>query len=192
MTQGVKQIVSDALGCFLEKCEPVNAMELRRWWRELDGRDRDLVADRVVAEMLAKRRRPTGEVTVYLAGATLGCTDAECKGWRAYARERLEGSARVLDPMCRDYRGVEDANLSAIVETDKAEVDESDVVLVKFEKPSVGTSMEVLHAWERGKTVLVVADPATKVSPWLRYHAHGVFDKLDDAIDAIKALAPRR
>src|SRR5258707_4663776 len=34
-----------------------------------------------------------------------------------------------------------------IVENDKADIDKSDVLLVNYVKPSVGTSMEILWAW---------------------------------------------
>jgi nucleoside 2-deoxyribosyltransferase len=84
----------------------------------------------------------------YLAGPIFGKTDADCKNWRDYVKSRLPDC---VDPMARDFRGMEHdpATVKAIVEGDKADIDGCGAVLVKFDGPSVGTSMEVLYAWER-------------------------------------------
>lgn len=106
---------------------------------------------------------------VYLAGPINGCSDAEAHEWRAAASRILGG--RVLDPMARDYRGSEDTNVRDIVEGDKADIDACAAVLAYCPRPSVGTSMEVLYAYERGIPVVVVVPEGASVSPWLRYHA---------------------
>lgn len=106
---------------------------------------------------------------VYLCGPINGCTDEECKDWRAYAATHLV--AATVDPMVRDYRGHEDEAVAEIVENDKADIDGCAYLLVNYVKPSVGTSMEILYAWERAKAVVVVAPPGTSISPWLRYHS---------------------
>jgi nucleoside 2-deoxyribosyltransferase len=121
---------------------------------------------------------------IYLAGPINGCTDEECKDWREYVKTQL-GEENTLDPMRRDYRGIEKNNFEAIVEGDKADIDESTVMLVNYDKPSVGTSMEILYAWERGKKVIIVVDPApgVRISPWLIYHSHKIFLSFADALD---------
>lgn len=113
--------------------------------------------------------------TVYLAGPINGCTDAEMFDWREDMEARLYG-LEILSPADRDYRGKEDESVQEIVEADKADIDASDIVIAYCPKPSVGTSMEVLYAWERGKYVIVYAPPGAPVSPWLRYHASAVQD----------------
>lgn len=124
------------------------------------------------------------ERIVYLSGAMLGCTDEECKDWREYANARLKCETR--DPVVlRDFRGREQDGVVEVVEKDKADIDACDIVLVNFIKPSVGTSMEILYAWERGKTVLLVAPQHNGISPWLLYHSHKVFLALDEAIASI-------
>jgi hypothetical protein len=124
------------------------------------------------------------ERIVYLSGAMLGCTDEECKHWREYAKARLKCETR--DPVVlRDFRGREQDGVVEVVEKDKADIDDCDIVLVNFIKPSVGTSMEILYAWERGKTVLLVTPQYNGISPWLLYHSHKVFLALDDAIASI-------
>ncbi len=120
------------------------------------------------------------EKVVYLSGAMLGCTDEECRDWREYAKQHLRCATR--DPMVRDYRGREMEGMIDMVENDKADIDASDVVLVNFIKPSVGTSMEVLYAWERGKTVILVTPQSVVISPWLVYHSHHVFHAVEDAV----------
>jgi nucleoside 2-deoxyribosyltransferase len=117
--------------------------------------------------------------TMYLAGAINGRADAECRDWREEAK-RIFKVWRFLDPMARDYRGREAESVKEIVEGDKADIDASDVLVVRYDKPSVGTSMEIIYAWERGKPVFVVAAPGTNLSPWIRYHARGIFGSLEE------------
>jgi nucleoside 2-deoxyribosyltransferase len=120
-------------------------------------------------------------VKVYLCGGINGLSDDRCRTWREYAKERLIGET--LDPMRRDYRGVEDQNVAEIVEGDKADIDACDIVLVNATRPSWGTAMEVLYAWERGKPCYSVAsDP---ISPWLRHHSAMISDDINALIGAI-------
>jgi nucleoside 2-deoxyribosyltransferase len=123
---------------------------------------------------------------VYLCGPINGCTDAEAKDWREYVKTMLPDT---LDPMRRDYRGREAECVDEIVELDKIDVTNSDVLLVNYDKPSVGTSMEVLYAFERGKAVVVVARPEASISPWLRYHSHSIVHSFAEAIDFINRIS---
>jgi hypothetical protein len=115
----------------------------------------------------------------YLCGPINGCTDEECKNWRENFKDLWSG--KTLDPMRRDYRGKEAEAWREIVELDKIDVSNCDVLIVSYEKPSVGTSMEILYAWERGKPIVVVARPETSISPWLRYHSHKIVHSYADA-----------
>lgn len=119
--------------------------------------------------------------TIYLCGPINGCTDDECKDWREYVKSKTPHYS-ILDPMRRDYRGKEDESVDQIVELDKIDVTNSDIILVNYDRPSVGTSMEVLYAFERGKFVVVVAKDGTKISPWLRYHSHAIVKSFSDAL----------
>lgn len=118
--------------------------------------------------------------TIYLCGPINGCTDEECTTWRELVKSLWAGPT--LDPMRRDYRGKEDESVDEIVELDKIDVMNSDILLVSYDKPSVGTSMEVLYAFERAKLVVVVAPNGTRISPWLRYHSHHIAPTFADAI----------
>ena len=118
---------------------------------------------------------------IYLSGPILGCTDEECKNWRRHAKLNLTSPA--IDPMIRDYRGRQQDFVKEIVEQDKRDIDMCTHLLVNYDKPSVGTSMEILYAWENKKIVIVVIPKDITVSPWLTYHSHKIFNSLNEAID---------
>lgn len=120
---------------------------------------------------------------VYLCGPINGCTDEEAKDWREAAKTRLPYT---LDPMIRDYRGKEAESYREIVELDKRDVETADVVLVNYDKPSVGTSMEVFFAWTKGKPVIVVCRREAVISPWLRYHSTKIVHSFEDAFNWIE------
>lgn len=122
--------------------------------------------------------------TIYLCGPINGCTDAECKDWREFVKSKWSG--KTLDPMRRDYRGREDESVNEIVTLDKVDIANSDVILVNYDKPSVGTSMEIYIAFETQKLVVVVAANSARISPWMRYHSHAIVDSFDAALSYIK------
>ena len=117
---------------------------------------------------------------IYLAGPIFQCEDHEAINWREAAKAELDGF-EVIDPMERDYRGATDENYKKIVEDDKVLIDSCDILLVNHLKPSVGTSMEILYAWERGKKVYLICEDG-EVSPWLLYHATKIFKSQSDAL----------
>lgn len=118
---------------------------------------------------------------VYLCGPINGRSDDDCTGWREYVKARLPDT---LDPMTRDYRGreLEPGIAKEIVLGDKADISLCDAVIAYYDKPSVGTSMEVLFAWEHGIPVHVVDKSGKPLSPWLMFHCERVHQSLDAAI----------
>lgn len=112
--------------------------------------------------------------------------DDECRAWRDYAIARLP-EHEIFNPMIRDYRGRTDDKYTEIVEEDKKDIDRCEVLLVNHTKPSVGTSMEILYAWERKKRIITVVH-GPDVSPWLIYHSEKIFTDLDSAIEFINDL----
>ena len=122
---------------------------------------------------------------VYLCGPINGRSDDECKTWREQAKALLPFT---LDPMRRDYRGREAEAVKEIIEMDKIDIAQSDALLVYFDQPSIGTAMEVLWAFERGKLIAVVNARSKPLSPWLIYHSHRVFT---DISTACNWLAPQ-
>ncbi len=118
---------------------------------------------------------------VYLCGPINGCSDSECNDWRSEAKKHWPDT---LDPMRRDYRGREVECFIEIVDLDKRDVIDCDVVLANCPKPSVGTSMEIFFAWQLGKRIICIVPDKTKASPWLRYHAQLV-ETMRDAISLV-------
>lgn len=125
--------------------------------------------------------------TVYLCGPINGCTDSEATDWREQVKRRAP-HFQYLDPMRRDYRGKEAESINEIVTLDKVDIANSHALLVNYDKPSVGTSMEVFIAFSTGKLVVVVARPDAVISPWLAYHSHRIMHSFDAAIIEITDL----
>lgn len=125
--------------------------------------------------------------TVYLAGAIAECTDEECVEWRREATRLLAfRGISVLDPMRRDYRKrVFDVPPAEIVLPDLADIRAFSALLVWLAPASWGTAMEIAYAAQWGRPVAMVGDLEDCVSPWLRYHASGVYADLPAAVDAL-------
>jgi len=65
--------------------------------------------------------RKGGKMKVYLAGPIHDLPDDKCKDWREYAKEKLE--CETLDPMRRDFRGMEEEAMAVIYAQHWAESD---------------------------------------------------------------------
>lgn len=124
--------------------------------------------------------------TIYLCGPINGRTDEDAKGWREIVKERWNGNC--LDPMRRDYRGreLEPGIAAEIVAGDIEDIQASDAILVFFDKPSVGTAMEVFYAKHTLGKIVVVIDASDKpLSPWLIHHADHVTKHIGVALACI-------
>lgn len=117
---------------------------------------------------------------VYLCGPINGCNDSEAHDWREDAKVVLGSTFQFLDPMRRDYRGreLEPHIVDEIVDGDKRDLDNTDILFAYCPKPSVGTSMEILYFWERGGRVVIV-HPNPNPSPWLIKHSEVIFPSFD-------------
>lgn len=121
---------------------------------------------------------------VYLAGGINGLSDADARDWRERAKSRLRTDT--LDPMRRDYRGIEDESVNEIVRGDLEDIRRSDVVLASCVRPSWGTAMEIHYATELADVpVYAVVPEGQPVSPWLRYYTEQIFSTFDEAIDFV-------
>lgn len=125
------------------------------------------------------------DAKVYLCGPINGCTDEEATNWRENVKLFFPWS---IDPMKRDYRGVEKLLYREIVDLDKRDIRNSDIILVNYDKPSVGTSMEVFYAWTLGIPVVVWCKEDAKLSPWLIYHSTSIVYSLFQAVEKIKEI----
>jgi nucleoside 2-deoxyribosyltransferase len=126
--------------------------------------------------------------TIYLCGPIQGRTDEDCQGWRERAKQLWTGDYN--DPLRRDYRGreLQPGVPAEIVANDTADIQCSDALLVYFDKPSVGTAMEIYMAHTLGRPVVVVDASGQPLSPWLVHHATIVVKSLDEAINHLELL----
>lgn len=118
---------------------------------------------------------------IYLCGPIQNCTDAECMTWRAEAAKLWPGP--VLDPLRRDYRGKELTNPAQLVAGDLQDIRDSAGVLVWFDRPSVGTAMEIFYAKHvLQRPVVVVNKYPGVLSAWLVHHCDKVYTDLEVAL----------
>jgi nucleoside 2-deoxyribosyltransferase len=122
---------------------------------------------------------------VYLGGPINGCNDVECKEWREHVKIFYP---KAIDPMVRDYRGREAECFQEIVELDKEDIRNADVLLVSYSKPSVGTSMEIFYAWTLGKPIVLWCKEGENLSPWLLYHCTAIVHSLTDAMNKVRQV----
>jgi len=130
---------------------------------------------------------------VYLAGPINACSDEEANDWRQHLKEKLVPVYHsglipqfiLVDPMARDFRGIEGDHTDGIVEGDLRDIEGADIVVANAWKPSFGTSMEIFHAKRYGKHVIVM-HPEGPVSPWLRYFSNKVVHTVEDLEQAIR------
>ena len=120
---------------------------------------------------------------IYLAGPINGLSDRDVFDWRRAAHAMLSPVFSIVDPAARDFRGQEAISAREIVEGDLRDISECDVFFAYAWKPSVGTSMELRHAWIRdGRSTIVVAPP--DCSPWIRYHSAELHHTLENGLAA--------
>ena len=125
---------------------------------------------------------------IYLSGPIMDEHSGQAVEWRSRAKELLSGSFDMLDPMRRKFvdRQVDSAN--EIVEFDLQDVREADLILVNYNKPSIGTSMEVFYAaHDLGKFIVAFSPFEYKdCSPWMAKFCTKILPDLESAVAYIK------
>jgi hypothetical protein len=123
--------------------------------------------------------------TIYLAGPIAQCTPEEMHGWREEVKSELAGLYSFKDPTDRL-----NAPPNEIVEGDKKDIIESDIVLANYWKIGTGTAMEIMftHMVDRRRLMLTVVhgNYGEPVSPWIKIHSDHIFRGLDKAIVYLK------
>ena len=126
--------------------------------------------------------------TIYLSGPIMDEFHGAARAWREEAKKLLSPDFRVLDPMRRQFvdRQVDSAN--EIVEFDLQDVRDADIILVNYNKPSIGTSMEVFYvAYCKGKFVVAFSPFSFEnCSPWIVKFSTKILPSLEDACSYIK------
>ena len=125
---------------------------------------------------------------IYLSGPIMDESAGTARQWREYAQELLGDKFFLLDPMRRKFvdRQVDSAN--EIVEFDLQDVRDADIILVNYNKPSIGTSMEIFYAsHDLGKFVVAFSPFEYKeCSPWMAKFCTKILPDLDSAAEYIR------
>jgi nucleoside 2-deoxyribosyltransferase len=124
---------------------------------------------------------------VYLSGPIGNCTPVQVHAWRDKFT-LMWGDDAVRNPCRRTYTTDQNySHANDIVEIDKADIDDSDAVVVNISDPPVGhqmwgTPMEILYACEQGKTVVIITKDPKTLSPWVIYHMTKAVTSVEEAV----------
>jgi nucleoside 2-deoxyribosyltransferase len=77
-----------------------------------------------------------------------------------------------------------------MVPRDKAEIDNCDIFIAYMEYPTVGTSMEIYHAYLKNNTPIALICPNffCHGNIWLEAHVHIILQSVEDCVKWIKTL----
>ena len=133
-------------------------------------------------------RNQDQRMTIYLSGPIMDEHEGTAREWRTAAKQLLGKDFRILDPMRRKFvdRQVDSAN--EIVEFDLQDVRDADIVLVNYDKPSIGTSMEVFYAAHVLGKFVVAFSPFeyADCSPWMAKYCTKILPSLESACEYIE------
>jgi len=123
--------------------------------------------------------------TIYLSGPIMDEHLGHAREWREEAKKKLEGHFKILDPMRRNFKDREVDSANEIVEFDLQDVRDADILLVNYNKASIGTSMEVFYAaQDLGKFVISFSPFSFQdCSPWMVRYSTKILPSLSDATD---------
>ena len=123
---------------------------------------------------------------IYLCGGIKDLSTAEASEWRQKAIKALP-EFHCLNPMRRNFRDCEFQSQNEIVQLDKNDIVDCDILLVNATKPSWGTAMEVLFGFQKYKIIVAFTGQEYKdISPWLAFHSTRVCMTMDEAVAYIK------
>ncbi len=126
---------------------------------------------------------------IYLCGPIMDEHEGHARAWRERAKKTLGRNFILLDPMRRNFKDREVDSANEIVEFDLQDVRDADIVLVNYNKNSIGTSMEVFYASHNLKKFVVAFSPFsfTESSPWMVRFCTKILPDLDLACKYIKS-----
>ncbi|OGV52181.1 MAG: hypothetical protein A2X49_05910 [Lentisphaerae bacterium GWF2_52_8] len=123
------------------------------------------------------------QLAIYLSGPIMDEHEGLARAWRDEAKRALRPTFKLLDPMRRQFKDREVDSANEIVEFDLQDVRDADIVLVNYNKPSIGTSMEVFYASHNlGKFVVAFSPFSYKdSSPWMVRFCTKILPSLEEA-----------
>ena len=125
---------------------------------------------------------------IYLCGPIMDEHEGQARAWRSKAKELLGPHFVLLDPMRRNFKDREVDSANEIVEFDLQDIRDADIVLVNYNKNSIGTSMEVFFASHDLKKFVVGFTPFSfkDSSPWMIRFCTKLLPDLETACAYIK------
>ena len=107
--------------------------------------------------------------TIYLCGPIMDEQGGVAREWRKTVAKKLGPAFTLLDPMRRNFKDREVDSANEIVEFDLQDIRNADLLLVNYNKPSIGTAMEVFYASHHLGKFVVAFSPFTfkESSPWM-------------------------
>lgn len=130
----------------------------------------------------------SGKKKVYLSGPIMDEYEGRARLWRETAKQLLGQYFILLDPMRRNFKDREVDSANEIVEFDLQDVRDADILLVNYDKPSIGTAMEVFYAaHDLGKFVVAFSPFQFKdCSPWMVRYCTKILPSLEAACEYLK------
>lgn len=131
------------------------------------------------------------DFNIYLAGKMTGLTYDVANSWRVKAKKWLENrecnyKVKVCNP--NDYYNFKTktyVNDKEIIRFDLHKVRTSDLILVNLDGFSIGTAMELQHAYDKGIPIVGYKTDGGMIHPWLDYVCNRVFHSLEGALEYI-------
>ena len=125
---------------------------------------------------------------IYLCGPIMEEHGGVSREWRKLAIRKLGKQFRFLDPMRRNFKDREVDSANEIVEFDLQDIRNADLLLVNYNKASIGTAMEVFYAAnDLGKFVVAFSPFEFKnCSPWMVRYCTKILPSLEIALAYIK------
>jgi len=123
--------------------------------------------------------------TVYLSGPIMDEHLGTAREWREEAKVKLATHFKLLDPMRRNFKDREVDSANEIVEFDLQDVRDADILLVNYNKASIGTSMEVFYAAQDMKKFVIAFSPFAfqDCSPWMVRYCTKILPSLNQACE---------
>ena len=125
---------------------------------------------------------------IYLCGPIMDEVEGEAREWRESAIKLLADDFILLDPMRRNFRDREVDSANEIVEFDLQDIRDADILLVNYNRPSIGTSMEVFYASKELQRFIVAFSPFEfkECNPWMVKFCTKILPSLNESITYIK------
>lgn len=121
---------------------------------------------------------------IYLSGPIMDEQGDGATTWRERAKAALAKDFILLDPMRRNFKDREVDSANEIVEFDLQDVRDADILLVNYNKASIGTAMEIFYAsHDLGKFIVAFSPfPFKECSPWIVRHCTKILPSLEAAV----------